>query len=775
MRKRLVDSMVLSATMMMMLSLIPIVLVRAVAGPEIYLDPAANDFGTNTTSPCYEWSITIWIRNLTTPVYAWQVLLQIQGVPLDWINMTEAWNEEGDPAYIFYGKQTANCMAVLRDFQGDGYYEEALLGNTLIGLQPPTSGFGPFKLGTVVFHLTRAPGKYESFHVDLVTDDVDTYLLDGTLNRITLLNRYGGYVDYDWSPPTTIPTLAVEDDFKCPKGYTFDQSTNWTDPAYSDFEVEIFIEDLEAGWVLHNASFSLHYNTTLFAVVAVVVDPAWAGPNSAGVVPGTISIFVQGHSVPAGNVLVATVKFRILYQETTPPPKPPIETQLTLSDIILWDTVGTINYYFINGCIKIEPYHVPSLPCLEIAPYETVLGPELVICEQYGQTFEVDITLRNLDPRWRLIAINFRLAYDPEILEVVSVTEGPFLQGFAPDGTFPIVVYLEPPNPFCPWWHMTLADIILANATGHYNPPFPEGEGTFFTIKFKPLQQSWTDTIITILNINPMWPCGGYAIDPEGNEIPFEEPPLMPPPHITILPIEPSGRLIDVWFVDPLNGGQGIHTPADLVLPQTEIALTAKVTYNWWPVQYKKVTFEVCDCNGDLWAVLQDDTGDDGHAYTTFRMPWPCEGAEGLLGKWNVTVSVTLADVVITDYVVFDYDYLTRIWSVTTDKPEYRHCKDVEVTVEYGTHSMREENVTLVVTITDELNVPIALVLVELTVGGAELCQYKNYTTTVILHVDKFAYAGLATAHASFLNALPSEGGEAVAQEVTTTFWILPC
>ncbi|MCK4482665.1 hypothetical protein KAU55_05525, partial [Candidatus Bathyarchaeota archaeon] len=72
------------------------------------------------------------------------------------------------------------------------------------------------------------------------------------------------------------------------------------------------------------------------------------------------------------------------------------------------------------------------------------------------------------------------------------------------------------------------------------------------------------------------------------------------------------------------------------------------------------------------------------------------------------------------------------------------------------------------------LGVPIGVVLVELRVGGAEFCTYMNYTTTVTLHVDKFAYAGVATVHASFLNALPSEGGEAVAQEVNAYFWILP-
>lgn len=235
-----------------------------------------------------------------------------------------------------------------------------------------------------------------------------------------------------------------------------------------------------------------------------------------------------------------------------------------------------------------------------------------------------------------------------------------------------------------------------------------------------------------------------------------------------------ASRKIDVWMTDPPSGGQGTHEPADLVLPQTEISLAALVTYDERPAQYKNVTFEIRYENGRLWKEIEDVSDEYGYAYATFRMPWPRIGVEDVIGIWNITVSVTLADVVTTDWVVFDYGYLVRIVNVTTDEAEYAHCEDVEVTVKYETSAVREEDVVLAVTMTDELGVPIAVSLVELTVGGAEFFQYKSYTTRIELHVDKFACAGLAAAHLTFLSALPQEGGVAVARESTATFYILP-
>jgi len=381
---------------------------------------------------------------------------------------------------------------------------------------------------------------------------------------------------------------------------------------------------------------------------------------------------------------------------------------------------------------------------------------------------------------WEMIAFNMRLTFDPDLLMVVAVTEGDFLQDPTWNwyGTY-FISFIEAPNVFCPEWHVLAGGILLPNGTGYYDQTtMPEGSGTLFEVTFKPIKQSWVDTYTYDFDIYPIFPPSNYLIDAKAIEIPILD---AYSGHLTILPISPRGRWIDLWMCNPPLGGEGINEPADLVLPQSELTLCAKVTYNWQPVSYKKVTFEIRGPfphgefeTGFLWGVLQDDTCDDGHASVTFRMPWTGHEAEDLIGTWGVMVSVTLADVVIIDYMEFDYDYLIHIWEISTDKDEYYKCNDVEVTVTFGTKSAREYDVTLYVTTTDELGVPIMIGELGLTVGGGELCHYKNFTVSVTTHVPLWAYAGLATVHASIVFGLPSEGGEAAGQEVTTTIWVLP-
>jgi hypothetical protein len=125
--------------------------------------------------------------------------------------------------------------------------------------------------------------------------------------------------------------------------------------------------------------------------------------------------------------------------------------------------------------------------------------------------------------------------------------------------------------------------------------------------------------------------------------------------------ISKDGR-IDVWISNPTShGGQGINMTADLVLPQTELTLTAKVTKNCEPVPDKKVTFEIRGPGGEreqLWEVFQVDTVNtigrmNGTATVQFRMPWTGH-AEDIIGEWNVRASVTFENETLTDFLSFN-------------------------------------------------------------------------------------------------------------------------
>jgi len=212
----------------------------------------------------------------------------------------------------------------------------------------------------------------------------------------------------------------------------------------------------------------------------------------------------------------------------------------------------------------------------------------------------------------------------------------------------------------------------------------------------------------------------------------------------------------------------------DLVIPQSEVHLFAKVTYNYWPVQSKLVSFEVIDPHGSTWAKFTATTDSNGVAYVAFRMPWTCENPEDLFGVWTVVATCSLGDQIITDTMTFHYDYLVHIWKVTTDKYEYNHLEPVSITIKYGTHAMQTYPVLFSVVIKDEMGVPVGIQTIKLDVGGAKYCTYKNSTITLKVEIPKWAYAGIATIHANAFDKEPANGGFAWCPEATTKICIQP-
>jgi hypothetical protein len=221
----------------------------------------------------------------------------------------------------------------------------------------------------------------------------------------------------------------------------------------------------------------------------------------------------------------------------------------------------------------------------------------------------------------------------------------------------------------------------------------------------------------------------------------------------------------------------------DLVIPQSEVCLFANVTYNYWPVQRKDVGFEVegpyehiINQSGSFYVpkasyriLLKEvaTTNESGTAAIYFAMPWPCDDPESLLGVWLVTSTVNVRDVIVSDTMMFYYDYMVHIWKVTTDKFSYMHCETVKVTVRYGTHAMQYYPALFTMVIKDELNVPIGFDYVETTVGGAIFCQYLNKTIYMYMHIEKFAFAGYATVHVNCFDKDPTIGGFAWCPEYT--------
>jgi hypothetical protein len=354
-----------------------------------------------------------------------------------------------------------------------------------------------------------------------------------------------------------------------------------------------------------------------------------------------------------------------------------------------------------------------------------------------------------------------------------------------------------------PITHIILVDLLLPNGSGIYDQTmFPNTvetigvDPTVATFCFKVLQQNCFGlaNITDQFDLLPFWkPSDKTFIDRDASYIPD-----LPGQNGTVIiaSLNFVGRQIDLYggavddgygvlvgapylqFPVPY-GGQGPNHYMDIVFPQSWVYLNANVTYNYWPVQNKDVGFEIegpyihlengsyvpDPQNYRILAKFTATTDTNGVASYGFRMPWPC--AEDLTGVWKVTSTVTIADQVVNDTMMFYYQHQVYITGVSTDAYAYIHDQCVKVTVTYATHSVETYPALFAVVITDDLGVPFGMALYSTMVGGATFCTWKNDTFTVVICIPKWAYAGNGYVHVSVYDKDPTIGGEAIGPEFT--------
>jgi hypothetical protein len=243
-------------------------------------------------------------------------------------------------------------------------------------------------------------------------------------------------------------------------------------------------------------------------------------------------------------------------------------------------------------------------------------------------------------------------------------------------------------------------------------------------------------------------------------------------------PFKPSGGFIDIYtqYPDPF-GGQGAHKPSDMFWPQKEMHICANVTYADWPEQNKDVAFQVLDPHGQTWGIFVNRTNDVGVTCVRVRLPWPCDDPEYYFGVWTVIATVDVACIVVNDTMEFKYDYKIRVWDVTLDKAEYKHCEDINVTISFGSYATQQYNITIAVTAVDASGVPFDFAYAVVTIGHGDhqmWCTYANGTVNILVHVEKFARPPVGTVYVVAMSDLPLNGGGAETPVYEVTFTILP-
>jgi len=704
----------------------------------MWIEPSTISFETATTDVGYRFNLTVFL-NADTKVAAWQFYMIYNKHHL---NATGCWySGTGAAKSQLFEKAGATNVMVPPSFGSyNATHDYVLFAESWMMGPYPDATHCPASLAYVEFEVVNAPGLGETFEsiIDITTSE-DNYYQDetGAYYRNIGINAY---YTYTWTAPPA-PHMAV-----VPAVFLFDQYTDWVGTT---FDVGLYIEELSAAWGLSNASFTLIYDNTLITPITVVFDPIWDVNASYTDGDGSLEFYVET-SAPPSDPLVATVTFEIIYQGDYPDVD---ISPLDFVDVALFYPTGEIpTAPPENGTVTIVGLMIFPLPWLEVVPNEVTLGPFPAV----GEEFTVNITIKNLHFAWYLVGLDFRLYYDPDLLEVVSCEEGPYLKQFNQTPTEPYTIFKCFTKETNDGTYIAAMDLILPNATGHYPAPVagaePPEDGTIAVITFKALKQDIScdpETYTCNLTLSHI-----MMIDKEGGYIPYDAPVNG---TYTIIGSFQVGRQIDVYTQYPAPyGGQGFNMSSDMFWPQKEVVLYANVTYNCWPVQQKLVTFTIYDNQDNIWAVLRNLTDKDGVACVRFRMPWPCEDPESLFGVWKVRADVDIACELITDEVWFHYDYLVKNIKVTTDKSSYEHCEDVKVTVTFQSYREQDMNVSIWVIIHDELNVPVAIELLEFTIGGGwsgsiyaeEFCTPDDYEELFSLHIPKFAYAGVATVHA---------------------------
>ena len=539
--------------------------------------------------------------------------------------------------------------------------------------------------------------------------------------------------------------------------------TNFTDVYTWQIKLLFDADLLNAVQAIYPADHIFAGKTT--APVSPVID------NVTGSVLFGNSLSGAPNGVNGTDARLCQIQFEIM-EEPTPGPGNFLECDLTF----FVGTGGTFLLDSIGGdiaSIKNEGYYnfawaPPSTePYLEVIPVLTELGKtgEMIVGVPAKSEFEVGIYIRNLDEGWRLIAAQAMLYYNTSVLEYMSATEGPFMLDATWNlyGTYPIVI---PESDY-----VIFGDIILPNGTGYWDQtelPNTDGHnGLLFTMKFKALvQEEYPWSLTTALDLSKL-DSREIGVDVDNNYIVFD-PSIDAAVKIYGYVL---GRQIDVFTQ---WGGQGPNQPSDMFAPQDLVNLTALVTYNLDPVQHKIVYFYIVSPTGTFVFERTDMTNGTGHASTWFRIPWPCVNYNDIIGVWNVTVTVSIAEETVTDFMQFKVGWYIELVSITPketewlkDGPKYQ-ADPMEYTVVYRTWSQRMQSGIISVIVYDNLQVPIATAHINVTIGGATpWCTYAYGNVTVSMPAPSWAYIGPGKAYANCYSELPWNGGHAMCPEVS--------
>jgi hypothetical protein len=449
-------------------------------GPRIYIDPTPIYFDTTNATVGTRFNVTIWIENVTEPgLDGWQVELHYDD---SIINVTQdengirAWPSAGrgankfNTSYAFYNATAVSSSMLFPAYNHIDPKDGAILVADAIIVGTAWQGAKGL-LCIIEFQITTTP---------------TTQKLNCTLDITN---------PYTWIKPTDLQNKATFEDGYYEIGYVFvPPSLPWLEASPREYEaiklrefnIDIVIKNVTESLCLIATQFIVRYNTTYLEAVNVIEGPFM--PNSSWAIHGTFPIwFIEEDTVkfgdiilpnpatgewdlpsyPSGEGVIATITFKPLLHSST-------SFNITIEplfDVFFFDKDGNSIAYS------------DSIPCTyTYNPLEKPLlsvEPALYTAHHVGETFDINITINDLDAQWNMTYAEFKLLFDNNSLQFLDVVEGDFLNHFGSTE----------------FNHEEGSGYTKVNITLTPVGNYPSGSGTLATVRFNVTSSPGTSTL----------------------------------------------------------------------------------------------------------------------------------------------------------------------------------------------------------------------------------------------------------------------------------------
>ena len=237
-----------------------------------------------------------------------------------------------------------------------------------------------------------------------------------------------------------------------------------------------------------------------------------------------------------------------------------------------------------------------------------------------------------------------------------------------------------------------------------------------------------------------------------------------------------TGGNIDLFTQKEPYSGKGPNTPSDAFHPEEIVCLYAFVTYRGVPVENLPVAFNVLTPSNKSFT-LTSRTNAGGIAttnFTIFTPPINVDKSE-VFGDWFAQANVLIDGVIFQDNLTFKVDWIIQLLSVRIINENLENQTyfgiggDVGFEICMKNIAMSFKNVTLGITIQDELEVPINFYMIP------DLEAQPNETLIFIyckLAIPKWAHVGWARVYISALTSPVSENGVPYCPSIYNDFFI---